>query len=190
MIVPAILFMGLVFALCFGADKLFARLFRSRKQHKSGLTVRPGRSYAAFGLFLTVLGIGALVTGISRSLFLLIAGCIVMVVGIFLVLYYLCLGIYYDEDTFLYDPFFRKKTVYRYSDIAQQRLYVITGGSFIVELHMHDGAAISIQSAMVGSRDFLNYAFAAWCRQTGRDPENCAFHDPGSFRWFPGEEDT
>ena len=29
---------------------------------------------------------------------------------------------------------------------------------------------------------------AFWCRQTGRDPESCDFHDPSQSLWFPAEE--
>ncbi len=189
-LLPAILFMALIFGLCFAVDKGFARIFRNKPQHKSGKSVRPNRLYAAFGLLLGVLGIAAVITGLNDRIFLTVAGAVVLVFGVLLVAYYLSFGIYYDDETLLYDPFFKKKKTYAYSDIVGQRLYVITGGSVIVELHMCDGDALSIQSAMPGSLDFLNHAFAVWCRQTGRDPEHCEFHDPAAFRWFPTEEDT
>jgi hypothetical protein len=59
----------------------------------------------------------------------------------------------------------------------------------MVELHMADGSAVSLTSNMDGVYPFLDTAFAAWCRQTGRDPESCTFHDPSNHWWFPhGEE--
>ena len=37
--------------------------------------------------------------------------------------------------------------------------------------------------------DVLDTAFAAWCIQTGRDPQSCDFHDPSQSLWFPTVED-
>ena len=45
----------------------------------------------------------------------------------------------------------------------------------VVELHMTDGRTVGIQSAMTGAYPFLDHAFAAWCRQTWRDPESFPF---------------
>lgn len=189
-LVIAIVIMALVFGLCFLVDKGFTRLFRGKEQHKSGLSVRPNKRYGAFGLILGMLGVAAILTGISGGVGLIICGALVLALGICLVVYYLSMGIFYDGDSFLYSAFGKKTVTYRYSDIVEQRLYVVTGGSMIVELHMKDGKAVSIQSAMEGALDFLNHAFAAWCRQTGRDPESCDFHDPAGFSWFPGGEDA
>lgn len=189
-LVITVLVIGLVFGLCFLVDKGYSRLFRSKEQHKSGLSVRPNKRYGAFGLILAVLGLVAVFTGIGGAVFLIIAGVIVMAMGICLVVYYMSMGIFYDADSFVYSTFGKKTVTYRFSDIKEQRLYVVTGGSMIVELHMADGKAVSIQSAMIGALDFLNHGFSAWCRQTGRDEKDCDFYDPAAFRWFPDGEDA
>ena len=51
-----------------------------------------------------------------------------MAVGIGLTVYYMTFGVFYDEDTFLYSTFGKKSVTYRYGQIREQRLYVITGG--------------------------------------------------------------
>ena len=71
-----------------------------------------------------------------------------------------------------------------------QKLYLVQGGNIIVELHMDDGTTVSLQSAMEGIYPFLDTAFAAWCLQTGRDPQSCDFHDPSQSLWFPTVEDV
>ena len=187
-LVITVLVMALVFGLCFLVDKGYSRLFRSKEQHRSGLSVRPNKRYGAFGLILAVLGLIGFFTGIAGGLYLIIAGIVVMLMGICLVVYYMSMGIYYDGDSFIYSTFGKRSVTYRFSDIKEQRLYVVTGGNMIVELHMKDGKAVSVQSAMAGALDFLNHAFSAWCRQTGRDEKNCDFHDPAAYRWFPDEE--
>ena len=77
---------------------------------------------------------------------------------------------------------------YRYNQIRHQQLYVITGGNVVVELHMTDGNAVSIQTQMENAVDLLDTAFAGWCRQRGIDPESCDFHDRENSLWFPTEE--
>ena len=92
-------------------------------------------------------------------------------------------------DSFILTTFGKRSGTYRYSDIKGQRLYVIQGGSVVVELHMTDGRSVSLQSTMTGTYDFLDHAFAQWCRQTGRSSESCDFHDTGNHLWFPTLED-
>ena len=65
---------------------------------------------------------------------------------------------------------------------------MVQGGSVIVELHMDDGSAVSLQSTMDGAIPFLDYAFARWCENRGIEADACEFHDPGTFRWFPEGE--
>ena len=79
---------------------------------------------------------------------------------------------------------------YEYRDILGQKLYLVQGGSIVVELHMADGAAISLQSTMEGMYPFLDAAFAGWCSQTGKNPDDCDFHDPSQSLWFPTVEET
>ena len=183
-----ILVAALVFGICFAVDKVFTKSFRNQIQHKTGLSVRLSKRYAVFGLFLTVVGILAVCVGLTGETVLLWGGVIVLLMGLGLITYYMTFGIFYDADSFILTTFGKKSVVYSFSDIKEQKLYVIQGGSIIVELHMTDGRAVGLQSTMEGTYPFLDHAFAAWCRQTGRNADDCAFHDPSNSIWFPMEE--
>ena len=183
-----ILVAAAVFGICFAVDKGFTKSFRNQVQHKSGLSVRLSKRYAVFGLFLTVIGILAVCVGLTDESVLLWGGVIVLLMGFGLITYYMTFGIFYDADSFILTTFGKKNVVYSFSDIQEQKLYVVQGGSTIVELHMADGRAVGLQSTMEGTYPFLDHAFAAWCRQTGRNPEDCEFHDPSNSIWFPMEE--
>ena len=179
------------FGVCFLVDKGFTRTFRGEVQHASGLSVRLSKRYGSFGLILFVIGLAALFVGINGERLLalvlrlcLLIGPVVMLVGVGLVVYYMTFGIYYDEESFIVTTFGKRSTTYRYNQIRGQLLYNASG-SILVELHMADGRTVGIQSNMTGRDAFLDPAFAAWCRQTGRDPENCDFHDPANSLWFP-----
>lgn len=185
-----ILAAALTFGVCFLIDKGYTRLFRNQVQHRSGLQVRLNKRYASIGLVLCIIGILALFTGRSGETTLLVGGIIVLLIGCSLVGYYLSFGIFYDADSFIVTSFRKGNRTYRYADIRHQKLYLIQGGSTVVELHMTDGNAVSIQSAMEGAYPFLDHAFAAWCRQTGKDYGSCDFHDPANSLWFPSEEDV
>ena len=178
------------FGLCYLFDKGFTNTFRSKAQHHSGLAVRASKRYAVFGIGLVILGIAAVVTGLSDGPVLLIGGIIVLLAGVGLIVYYLSYGIFYDADSFIYTTFGKKSVTYCFGDIQAQQLYLVQGGNIIVELHMKDGRTVSLQSAMEGTYPFLDHAFSAWCRQTGRDPETCDFHDPSQSLWFPRVEGT
>lgn len=179
-----------VFGLCFLVDKGFSKTFRNQVQHKTGLSVRLSKRYALFGLFLTVLGILGICVGVTDGMLMLWGGVIVLLMGIGLITYYMTFGIFYDADSFILTTFGKKSTVCSFGDIRSQRLYLVQGGSVIVELHMADGRSVSLQSTMEGMYPFLDHAFAAWCRLSGRDPESCDFHDPSQSLWFPGEEEV
>lgn len=185
-----VLVIALTFGICYILDKGYTKVFRSKDQHKTGLQVRVNKRYATFGLILCILGILAVFTGIGGETVLLVGGIAVLCIGCALIVYYLSFGIFYDADSFIMTAFPKGSRTYRFADIRHQKLYLIQGGSTVVELHMADGSAVSIQSAMDGAYSFLDHAFHAWCRQTGRDPEGCTFHDPGNHLWFPGEEDV
>ena len=178
-----------VFGLCFAVDKAFAKLFRSKAQHRSGRAVRANKRYGLFGVILSVLGIMAICVGISDGSVLLWGGVIVLLMGICLAVYYLSFGVFYDGETFLLSRFGKKEVTYRFSEIKGQKLYLVQGGNVIIELHMADGGTVSLQSTMDGVYPFLDTAFAAWCLQTGRDPQSCDFHDPSQSLWFPAVED-
>ena len=188
--IAILLVAAVVFGVCYLVDKAFAKLFRSKAQHMSGLAVRASKRYGVFGVIMTALGILAVVTGMTDGAVLLWGGVLVLVVGVCLTVYYLSFGIFYDGDTFLSSRFGKKDRVYRYGDIVGQKLYVVQGGSTMVELHMADGSAVSLLSTMDGVFPFLDTAFAAWCIQTGRDPQSCDFHDPSKSLWFPTVEDV
>ena len=179
-----------VFGLCFAVDKAFAKLFRSKAQHRSGLAVRANKRYGLFGVILSVLGIMAVCVGIADGSVLLWGGIIVLLMGICLAVYYLSFGVFYDGETFLLSRFGKKDITYRFDQIQGQKLYLVQGGNVIIELHMTDGNTVSLQSTMDGVYPFLDTAFAAWCMQTGRDPQSCDFHDPSRSLWFPTVEET
>ena len=179
-----------VFGLCFAVDKAFAKLFRSKAQHRSGMAVRANKRYGLFGVILSVLGVMAFCVGISDGSVLLWGGIIVLLMGICLAVYYLSFGVFYDGETFLLSRFGKKEVTYRFCEIKGQKLYLVQGGNVIIELHMTDGNTVSLQSTMDGVYPFLDTAFAAWCMQTGRDPQSCDFHDPSRSLWFPTVEET
>ena len=175
------------FGLCFLFDKGFQKFFRGKAQHRSGLSVRLNKMYSIAGVVLSFLGVCAIVTGAEENKTLLYGGVFVLLFGIALCVYHLSFGIFYDEESFVYTVFGKKEITYRYSDIRCQQLYVITGGSIVVELHMADGKAVSVHTTMNGAYPFLDAAFAGWCRQTGVDAASCDFHDPANHLWFPSE---
>ena len=179
-----------VFGLCFAVDKAFAKLFRSKAQHRSGMAVRANKRYGLFGIILSVLGIMAICVGISDGSVLLWGGVIVLLMGVCLAVYYLSFGVFYDGETFLLSRFGKKDIPYRFDQIQGQKLYLVQGGNVIIELHMTDGGTVSLQSTMDGVYPFLDTAFAAWCMQTGRDPQSCDFHDPSQSLWFPTVEEV
>jgi len=107
------------FGLCFGLDKGFTRLFRSQPQHLSGKSVRLHKYYGLGGIMLTVLGLGAIFTGIRQTVTVLIAGGgLILVMGIGLIVYFLTFGVFYDEDSFLLTTFGKKTGLYRFSQIT------------------------------------------------------------------------
>jgi len=179
-----------IFGICYLVDKGFARLFRSKAQHRSGMAVRANKRYGVFGTVLICMGILAICVGITDGIVLTIGGIFVLLMGIGLAAHYLTFGIFYDGESLLYSRFGKKDLTYYYKDIQGQKLYLVQGGSIIIELHMTDGFAVSVQSSMDGVYPFLDTAFAGWCLQTERDPQNCDFHDPSQSLWFPTVEDV
>lgn len=179
-----LLIVGAVFGLCYLIDKTFTKAFRSKAQHRSGLAVRASKRYGIFGVILSVLGIMGLCYGFSDRI-MLFGGIFSLLLGLGLTVYYLSFGIFYDGESFLYSRFGKPDETHFFKDILGQRLYLIQGGSVIVELHLSDGSTLSLQSTMDGVYPFLDTAFAAWCAQTGRDMQSCDFYDPSNSLWFP-----
>ena len=180
---------ALVFGLCHLVDKFFTAKFRSTAQHRSGMAVRVNKRYGVFGVGLSVLGILAIGVGITGGKALMIGGIIVLVMGIYLSVYYLTHGIFYDGESFLLSSFRKKDRIYQYREIKEQKLFLVQGGSVIIELYLNDGSSVSLQSSMDGVYLFLDTAFAGWCMQKGIDPKVCDFHDPRKSWWFPHDEE-
>ena len=189
-LIPILLVAAVVFGICYLVDKTFTKLFRSKAQHRSGMAVRANKRYGVFGVILSILGILAICVGVTDGPVLIWGGIIVLLMGIALAGYYLSFGIFYDGESLLLQRFGKKDLTYYFKDIIGQKLYLIQGGNIVVELHMADGSAVSVQSSFEGVYPFLDTAFAGWCLQTGRDPQNCDFHDPSQSLWFPTVEEN
>ncbi len=187
--IAVILVAALAFALCFGVDKGFTRLFRSRAQHRSGKSVRLNRKYGAIGAVVLVLGLAAVLAGLGENGWMVAGGVFLMAIGAALAVYYMTFGVYYDGEGFLLATFGRKSKLYPYSQIVCQQLYN-SHGSILIELHLSDGRAVQLQAGMTGVYPFLDYAFARWCSQKEIDPGTCSFHDPENSCWFPGKEEA
>ncbi len=176
---------GAVIGVCVLVDWLFKKIFRSQSQHQSGTAVRLNKRYGTAGLILLVFGVSVLFVGIPDNWLFIVASVLFMIVGAGLVVYYLSYGVFYDEDSFVLTTFGKKSKTYDYKNIQGQQLYVTTGGGVVVEVYMDDGRTFQIQSAMTGGFEFLDKAFSAWLRQTGRKQEDCDFYDPDNSCWFP-----
>ena len=184
----------LVIAATFGAmylmDKGLTRLFRSREQHRSGTAVRLKKHYGILSLAMIILGIlGFLTFFFDGNVILLLGGVLVAPGGAVLGIYYLTHGIFYNDDSFLYVTFGNNAREYRYADIQGQKLYEIQGGTLLVELHMRDGRAVSVQFSMEGAPSFLDKAAHARMRQLGLNSHECSWFDESQGRWFPPVEE-
>ena len=175
---------ALVFGVCFLIDKGFTKLFRSQAEHASGKAVRLSKRYGSIGLIIAVVGLGAVFTGLQNSTLLIVGGAVMVLLGLGLVIYYMSYGVFYDTDTFLFMTFGKKNITYYYRDIRQQQLYN-NQGHLLIELYMADGNTVQLQSTMDGCFAFMDHAYAAWLRQTGRTEESCPFHKPEESCWFP-----
>ena len=175
---------GAVFGLCFLADKGLGKLFRGKKQHRSGLKVKPNKRYATLGVIFGALGAAAMLNLKTQGWVLFGAGALLVLAAVGLLSYYLTFGVYYDADSFLVSRFGKRSIVYEYKQIKGQQLY--TGmGNVMIELHMDDGKTVNLQASMVGVYPFMDKAFYNWLRQTGREQTDCPFFDPQNSCWFP-----
>ena len=184
--VAVIVVAAAVFGLCYLIDKGFTKLFRSQAQHRSGMSVRLNKRYGSIGLLLAVLGVAAVFAGINsgEGWILPAGGGIIIVTGAFLVAYYIAYGVFYDENSFLFTTIGKRAVSYAYRDIKAQQIFN-NQGHILIELYMTDGNTVQIQGTMSGAYGFLDYAFEAWCRQTGRSKAECTFYDPANSCWFP-----
>ena len=72
---------AMIFGVCWLVDKGFAKAFRSKAQHRSGLAVRANKQYGVFGVVLIVLGILGICVGIADSWLLLCGAVVVLLMG-------------------------------------------------------------------------------------------------------------
>ena len=185
-----ILVIAATFGVMFLLDKGLTRLLRSSSQHHSGTAVRLKKHYGILSLALLILGALAILYGLTgKNPGLLLGGALVFPGGACLGIYYLTHGVFYDDDSFLYVSFGRRGREYRYGDILGQKLYEIQGGTLLVELHMADGTAVSIQGTMEGAYDFLSKAAHARMRQMGLNSHECDWFDEEKGQWFPPVEE-
>ena len=136
---------ALTFGVCFLFDKGFEKFFRNKPQHKSGLSVRVNKRYAAFGAILFVLGLAAIFAGLSGTWLLLAGGVLILVIGICLFVYYVTFGIFYDADSFVLTTFGKKSATYSYRQIKSQQLYTVSGNC-LMRLNNWDGTAVATSS--------------------------------------------
>lgn len=184
----ALLVAAIVFGICFLFDKGFTRIFRNKKQHKSGKSVRLNKRFATIGLLITVLSIAAIVMAVGQNWLLFAGGCVLLVVGIFLIVYYMSFGVFYDDEGFVLTTFGKKSTCYRYNQIAYQQLFN-SYQNLVMELVMDDGRSVQLMAGMEGVYPFLDKASSVWMRQKGLTPDVCDFYNPDNSCWFPPMED-
>ena len=178
------------FGVMFLLDRGLTKLLRSRTQHRSGTAVRLKKHFGILSLALMILGALGVINGLLEwNLTLLLGGAVILPGGAVLGIYYLTHGIFYDDDSFLYVSFGNRSREYRYADIKAQKLYEIQGGSLLVELHMTDGSAVSVQGTMEGAPAFLDKAAHARMRQLGLNSHECDWFDEDKGQWFPPVEE-
>lgn len=182
--VTILIIAALVFGACFLIDKGFTKIFRSQAQHFSGKAVRLSKRYGSIGLLIAVVGLIGLFMGLPEDWVLIVGGALVILMGAGLVVYYMSYGVFYDENSFLFMTLGKQTKTYYYNAIRAQQLYN-NQGHLLIELHMRDGNVIQLQSTMNGCYEFMDHAFDAWLKQTGRRKEDCAFYDPANSCWFP-----
>ena len=182
-----LLVIGGTLMLCWVVDRLFTKTFRSKPQHMSGKAVRLSKRNGVGGLLLMLLGIIAVIVGVTDSWLLIAGGVLLILLGAALIVYYMTFGVFYDDDGFILTTFGRKSVTYRYKDIKAQQLYS-NYGQTVIELYLKGGRTVQLQANMSDVYPFLDHAFDKWLLQTGRDKENCSFYDPDNSCWFPRVE--
>ena len=179
-----------VFAAMYGLDKLFTKFFRSQEQHHSGTAVRLKKGYGVAAILLCLLAVLSLMQFFANGeTLMLVCGIVLIAMGGGLGAYYLSHGIFYDDNTFLFTTLGKKGVTYRYGDITGQKLYVLQGGSYLVELYMADKSTVPVQTSMPGAYDFLDKACHARFRQLGINSFACDWFDESQSCWFPPVEE-
>ena len=134
------------------------------------------------GILIVILAIIGLLFYTEADLFLRIGMVVAMAIGMYMTVNYIAFGIFYDDDGFTYRTLTKKVVSYRYSDITGQRSFLARSGLNTSLLLGED--EIPLNGSMKGLADFMNHAFFAWCRQTGRNPDQQEY-DPSTLRYFP-----
>ena len=183
-LIPVLIVVVVTLGVCFLADKGFAKLFRGKSQHHSGMSVRLSKHYATIGIVVGALGVAALTAVKAQGIMMLVAGIVMLLIGICLIVYFLSFGIYYDDESFIYSSFGRKSLTYKYKEITAQQLYA-SGASLVIELYLSNGRTIQLQSTMNGVSKFMHKASEGWMKQKGLNKEDCQFYDPDNSCWFP-----
>ena len=186
-LIPVIVLMALFFGVIYLCDKGFTRIFRGKVQHQSGKALRQNKRYASFGLILSILGLASMFAYTAQGWIMLAAGGGILLVGVGMIVFYMTFGVFYDEEGFVLTTFGKKSTTYTYRQIKGQMLFSASGNT-VVELHMEDGRTVHLAETILGMGEFMDHAFDQWCRQTGKQPESCDFHDPENSWWFPKME--
>lgn len=181
-ILAAVLTFGAMFAI----DKGFTKLFRSQAQHHSGTAVRLKKGYGVAAVLLCVLAVLSLLQFVGNGdKLMLLCFFVLLTMGAGLGVYYVTHGIFYDDESFLYTTLGKKARTYRYADITGQKLYVLQGGSYLVDLYMTDDTTVSVQTSMEGAYAFLDKACHARFRQLGINSFECDWFDSDNSCWFP-----
>lgn len=172
-------FMAAVFGICFLVDRLIKH-FIPQDDRKA---VRLPRKSAIFGILLTFVAFAAPLMFWEQLEWYIRIGCgIVLLMGVFLLVQYFSFSIRYDEEGFTYRTLGKKAMTCRYEDILGQKS-LLTRSGVNATLYTKQGE-VPIYSAQVGVQDFLKTAFAAWCRETGTDPESVE-NNPSYLVYFP-----
>lgn len=181
-----ILVAALTFGAMFAIDKGFTKLFRSQAQHHSGTAVRLKKGYGVAAILLCILAVLSLFQFVSNGeMLMLVCFFALIAMGAGLGVYYVTHGIFYDDESFLYTTLGKKARTYRYADITGQKLYVLQGGSYLVDLYMTDDTTVSVQTSMEGAYAFLDKACHARFRQLGINSFECDWFDSDNSCWFP-----
>lgn len=173
------LFMALVFALCFGVDRLCKKLF-PKDERKS---VRLPRRSVIFGILLTFLGFSApLMLWSQLAWYLRISCLVVLLMGIFLLVQYFSFSIRYGEEGFTCRTLGKKPVCSSYADILGQKSLLARSGVNSTLYTKH--GEVPIYSAQTGVQDFLKTAFSVWCEKNGIVPDTVE-NNPDYLTYFP-----
>lgn len=179
-----LVFMALVFGLCFLVDKGVARL---RRRTENASQVRPPLLYPAMSGALALAAVGCLIYGVLKGKLIYGAAAVVFLgVGIYAMVYYFTTGIRYTDTHFTFRSGKQRKT-FAFDDIRGQRVAVSRKSVCLVLCLDRD--QVVLYNNMQGFAPFLNRAYKGWCLAKNLDPAGQVWHDPSDHRWFPDQPD-